>query len=68
MCLLKTSLLRDAAAGEGSAFDAANEFDADEFVQVLKVHRDGNFVGEGLPWRTISFDKAKIRRTLCFMQ
>jgi hypothetical protein len=39
MGLLKTRLLGQAAAGEGAAFDAALEFDAKEFVEVLEIHR-----------------------------
>ncbi len=38
MRLLEACLLGEAAAGEGAALDAAQEFDAEEFVQVLKVH------------------------------
>ena len=38
MGLLKAGLMGDAAAGEDAAFDAAEEFEADEFVQILKVH------------------------------
>ena len=41
MRLLEAGLLGEAAAGEGAAFDAAQEFDAEKFVQVLKVHERG---------------------------
>jgi hypothetical protein len=41
MGLLELRLLGEAAAGECAAFDAAEEFDAKEFVQVLKVHLRG---------------------------
>jgi len=37
MGLLEAGLLGEAAAGKGAAFDAAHEFDAKEFVEVLKV-------------------------------
>ena len=36
--LLESCLVGEARAGEGSAFDAAEELDAKEFVQVLEVH------------------------------
>ncbi len=39
MGLLKAGLAGEARAGEGSAFDAAEEFKAEELVQVLEVHR-----------------------------
>jgi hypothetical protein len=39
--LLEAGLLGEAAAGEGAAFDAPEEFETKEFVQVLKVHRFG---------------------------
>jgi hypothetical protein len=65
--LLEAGLLGEAAAGEGTAFDAAKEFDAEELMQVLKVHRY-KFIRAGLLWRTISFDKTNIRRKLYFVQ
>ena len=39
MRLLKACLLGDAAAGKGASLDSALEFDSEEFVEVLKVHR-----------------------------
>jgi hypothetical protein len=42
--LLKAGLLGEAAAGEDAALDAAEEFEAEKFVQVLKVHRFGYLV------------------------
>jgi len=44
MRLLKARLLGEAAAGEGAAFDAALEFQAEEFVKVLEIHRFGKFI------------------------
>jgi hypothetical protein len=72
MRLLKACLLGEAAAGEGPALDAAEEFQAEEFVEVLEVHSPGGFLWKlmrrGVPWRTISFDKTKIRQKFYFMQ
>lgn len=36
---LETCLPGETRTGEGSAFDSAEEFKAEEFVQVLEVHR-----------------------------
>ena len=55
MGLLESCLLGEAAAGEGAAFDAAEEFKAEEFVQVLKVHR----VWSSFARRTISFERRR---------
>jgi len=41
--LLEAGLMGEAAAGEGAALDAAKEFEAEEFVQVLKVHKLDRF-------------------------
>lgn len=38
---LKPGLMGQAAAGECAAFDAALEFGAEEFVQILEVHERG---------------------------
>ena len=43
VCLLEAGLVSEAAAGEGAAFDAAVEFETEEFVKVLKVHRFDRF-------------------------
>jgi len=48
MRLLEASLTGEARAGEVSAFDAADEFEAEEFVQVLKVHRAKLIGPEGM--------------------
>jgi len=50
MRLLKSSLLGEAASGEGPAFDASKEFDAEEFMQILKVHEKG--VSQGEPYHS----------------
>ncbi len=60
--LLEAGLLGEPRTSEGAAFDAAKEFKAKEFVKVLKVHR------VAFLWRTISFDKAKIKRIILFVQ
>jgi hypothetical protein len=59
--LLKSCLLGETSAGERTTFDAAEEFEAKEFVQVLEVHRV-----KGFSKRTISFGKTKIKRKLNF--
>jgi hypothetical protein len=41
MRLLEASLMGEAAAGESAAFDASKEFDAEEFMQILKIHGKG---------------------------
>jgi hypothetical protein len=46
--LLEAGLLREAALGESTAFDAPGKFEAKEFVQFLKVH------GRGLSWASHS--------------
>ena len=38
---LKACLIGEAGASEGAPFDAAKEFDAEKFVQVLEVHEKG---------------------------
>jgi hypothetical protein len=38
MGLLKTGLMGETAAGEGASVDAAEELEAEEFVQILEVH------------------------------
>ncbi len=65
---LKPRLVGEAGAGEGAPFDAAKEFDAEKFVQVLEIHRYRKFMKRGFSRRTISFDKAKIRQNFYFMQ
>jgi len=57
--LLEASLLGETSAGEGAALDAAEEFEANEFVQVLEVHRV-----KGVLKGNISFDKTKIKRNI----
>jgi hypothetical protein len=61
--LLEASLLGETSAGEGAALDAAEEFEANEFVQVLEVHRV-----KGVLKGNISFDKTKIKREHSFEQ
>ena len=62
MCLLEAGLVGEAGAGEGAALDAAEEFDPKKLVEIVKVH------WRGLSERTISFDKAKIKRIVKFLQ
>ena len=38
--LLKARLLRQPAARQRAAFDAAQKFEAEEFVKILKIHRN----------------------------
>ena len=61
--LLEACLLGETSAGESASFDAAEEFEAEELVQVLKIHCLGCSLGE-----TISLDKTKIKRKLHFEQ
>ena len=62
MGLLKRTLTGKAVAGQGALLNAADELQAEEFVQVLKVHRCLS------PMGFISFDNTKIRRKISFMQ
>jgi hypothetical protein len=49
MRLLKASLQGEAAASEGAAFDAPEEFETEKFMQVLKVHRFWKIESRGVP-------------------
>jgi hypothetical protein len=41
----------EASAGEGAPFDAAKEFDAEKFVQVLEVHEEGFTLANHIIWQ-----------------
>lgn len=41
MGLLEAGLMSEAAAGECAAVNASEKFEAEKFVEVLKVHRYG---------------------------
>lgn len=59
--LLKSGLLGESAAGEDAAFDAALKFDAEKFVQVLKVHERGLSMANHI----IRQDEDKAKLLLC---
>jgi hypothetical protein len=61
MGLSESGLLGESAAGEGAAFDAAVEFDAEQFVQVLKVHERGLSMANHI----IRQDEDKAKVLLC---
>jgi len=48
--LLEASLLGETGSGEGASFDAAEEFETEEFMQVLKIHGLGFSLGEPYHW------------------